>query len=286
MNPRLVALVLCCLVWVAAPAGAVRANDAAPVSVTGSREDRDSVAIVAEQPGSSGRSSAGSALSSVEPLKERVTVRPSCSVTAAAPGATRFVDNCVPDKCANGQDQYLRIVEDIQKGGSSVSLFCGESKADLGVLAVQEFYRAPVKVSAPAVSPSAATFAHFPNIFWSDVKTYEQPTGITVAKVAIKFIPVKYVWDFGDTETMTTTEPGKPYDPALIDRLEDIEKNYATTHRYRKTGLFGIKLTVTFNGQYSVNGGNWQPIAGSLQSTSPAHDLTVKQARGQFITTE
>jgi len=222
-------------------------------------------------------------LVSAEPPKERVTVRPSCSVTAAAPNATRFVDNCVPDKCANGQDQYIRIVEDLQKGGSTVSLFCGAPKTDPGVLAVQEFYRAPVKVSVPTVAPQTTTFANFPNIFWSDVQAYEEPTGITVANVRLKFVPVSYRWSFGDGETKTTTDPGKPHDPELTKVIQDIEKNYDHTHRYAQTGTFDLKLTVIFNGQYSVNGGGWTDITGSVQATSPAHPLTVKQALGQLI---
>ena len=262
MNRRVMVLALCCLGWIVVPAGAGYAADPTPpVSVTGSTQGSDSFRTEAKRPGSSGSASTGRA-ASVEPPKERVTVRPSCSVTAAAPGATRFVDNCVPDKCANGQDQYLRIVEDLRKGGSAVSLFCGAPKADPGVLAVQEFYRSSARVSAPLTAPATTTLANFPNIYWSDVAPYEQSTSITVANVRLKLIPARYVWDFGDSETTTTTDPGTPYDPQLATTTQDALKNYTHVHRYTHLGTFDLKLTVIFNGQYSVNGGGWTDITG------------------------
>ncbi|MGI8648682.1 MAG: hypothetical protein ACR2JX_10725 [Mycobacteriales bacterium] len=221
---------------------------------------------------------------STEPPQKQVTVRPTCTVNNTDPNAARYISNCVPDTCANGQNQYIQITKDLQKNSDSLNIICGAPKADPGVLAVAEFYRSPGRVSAPLTAPATTTLANFPSIFWSDTVAYEQPTTITVANVRLKLIPARYVWDFGDgSETVTTTDPGKPYDPQLVTTIQDAQKNYTHLHRYTHLGTFDLKLTVIFNGQYSVNAGPWTDITGSIQATSPAHSLTVKQARGQLI---
>ncbi|MGI8648660.1 MAG: hypothetical protein DLM55_10840 [Acidimicrobiales bacterium] len=274
------------IVFFLVPPELVQANQGSTdAQIAGKEGARDSVVTEAQlkKPGSNSPD-IGPFVPVVPPKK--VSIVPSCDIGNQAFNNAKPGASCANVQCGNGKDQYIKITTDTKDNSTETAILCGLPDNNIEAQVIKEFYTNTVTVSAPAVSPSAATFANFPNIFWSDVKAYEQPTGITVAKVAIKFIPVKYLWDFGDAETMTTTEPGKPYNPALIDRLEDIEKNYTIIHRYHKTGVFGIKLTVTFNGEYSVNDGSWQPIAGSLQSTSVTHDLTVKQARGQFITTE
>ncbi len=283
MNRRLIAMGLCCLLWVVTPVGAVRANDAPPVGVTGSIEGRTTMHIDAKRPGVPGHASSGRVAAPDEPPRERVTVRPTCTVNNNDPNAARYISNCVPDKCVNGKDQYIQITDDLQKGRSSLDILCGIRKNDPGVLAVSEFYRASPRVSVPLTAPATTTLANFPNIFWSDVAPYEQPTSITVANVRLRLVPARYVWDFGDSETMITTDAGKPYDPQLVKTTQDALKNYTHLHRYTHLGTFDLKLTIVFNGQYSINGGAWTDITGSVQATSPTHPLTVKQARGQLI---
>ncbi|MGH9644598.1 MAG: hypothetical protein ACRD3Q_19515 [Terriglobales bacterium] len=211
---------------------------------------------------------------------KKVTLRPSCSYLDVGPDG-KTVNHCEMRKCANGKDQYLRVTE--QGGATDLQLVCGLSDSDPGSLAVDEFYKTRAKVSRPNIAPNTTTLANFPNIFWSDVKSYEAPTDITVANVRLKLLPVKYVWSFGDGETMTLTDPGKAYDPNLIKVTQDADKYYKNIHRYASLGTFNVTLTVVFDGQYSVDGGDWTDIAGSVQATSPPHSLVVKEARGELV---
>jgi len=62
-----------------------------------------------------------------------------------------------------------------------------------------------------------------------------------------------------------------------------VEEQYPVTHRYTDTGDFTTTVTIVIGGQFSVNGGGWQPIAGSLSATSPGSPLNVAEARGELI---
>jgi hypothetical protein len=278
-------IVLCFLVAILLilpmPESATADDDLSGASVTGTTDGRSSVKTKARLPETSTRSSGGGQPASGPPPK-KITVRPSCAFAEAGADG-KIAENCQMQQCANGKDQYIQVTEEGNQGVTGAEILCGLPESDPGSLAIDEFYKSTVKISLPSAAPPAVTLAQFPNIFWSDVKTYEEPTGITVADVRLKFLPVKYVWNFGDGKSMTTTGPGKPYDPALAKTTQDAEKNYKNIHRYGMTGTFNVTVTVVFNGQYSVNGGDWIDIAGSVQATSPSRPLTVYQARAELV---
>ncbi len=207
-----------------------------------------------------------------------VKTRPTCGDKATAEGG-----DCPPRPCGNGDREYLQIKETRAGEFRDYKVICGLPDSTPQSLAIKEFYSTQVKVSPPRIAPETTTLANFSNIYWSDVTTYEQATGIHAANVRLKFVPVSYRWNFGDGKSVTTSDPGKPWDPELTKTMSDAEKNYTNTHRYANTGTFDTTLTVIFNGQYSVNGGPWADIAGSIQATSPPHPLLVKEARGELI---
>ncbi len=280
MKTKAMACLVFMILSILAMTGISFAKDApSDADISGSSNGADSLRTEAHVPGEPERASLPSG--PVEPPRERVTVRPSCAYTDAAGGD--IVENCQNSQCADGENEYIQVTEDLQQGGTELEVLCGLPEDDPGSLAIDEFHTSAVEVSWPTIAPRTTTLANFPNIFWSDVRTYEEGTGITVADVRLKFIPVLYRWDFGDGETMTLTEPGKPYDPELVKVTQDADRYYKNIHRYTKLGTFDVTLNVVFNGQYSVNGGDWVDIAGSVQATSPPHQLTVREARGELI---
>ncbi len=210
------------------------------------------------------------------------SISPSCDVEGTAGGVLCGVS------CAEGQIEYVVITRRIESPGAppkvTEDLECGLPDQSIQSLAVQEFYQTQVKIPSPEMHPpDQRTLVNLPNVLWSDFTGYEHDTDIQNADVRLKFTPVKYTWNFSDDKSLTTTEPGKPYDPDLTDRVDQVEDQYPVTHRFTDTGKATISLTVVINGQYSVNGGTWQPITGSLQATSPNVAITVYEARGQLI---
>ena len=215
------------------------------------------------------------------------------------PRVTRSVSpNCVTEglvsgvlcgvPCEQGQIQYVVTTQRVEAEGAvpqvTEDVECGLPDQSVESLAIAEFYQTQVKVPAPGMHPpDGRTLVNFPNVLATSFTGYEQNTDITAAKVRLKFTPIKYVWNFSEGKPLTTTNPGKPYDPELTDRLDQIEDQYPITHRFTDTGNATISLTVIINGQFSVNGGAWQPITGSIQATSPNVNITIYEARGELI---
>jgi hypothetical protein len=73
--------------------------------------------------------------------------------------------------------------------------------------------------------------------------------------VVIRVEPVGYSWSYGDGHVFgPVADAGGP-----VPR-ERLGEQTATSHVYKETGDFGIILTTTFRGYYSVNGGQEIPI--------------------------
>lgn len=88
----------------------------------------------------------------------------------------------------------------------------------------------------------------------SDVQTFD--VEMLGQAVQVRATPVKYVWDFGDGTVLTTSFPGRPYPERDV------------SMRYAYQGWYEVSLVTQFSGEYSVNGGAWQPIAGTIEVAS------------------
>lgn len=93
-------------------------------------------------------------------------------------------------------------------------------------------------------------------IAWAESREQTFDVVMLGQAVKVRATPVKYVWDFGDGTVLTTTFPGREY-PA-----RDVSMRYA----YQ--GWYEVSLVTQFSGEYSVNGGPWQPIAGNIEVAS------------------
>lgn len=97
-------------------------------------------------------------------------------------------------------------------------------------------------------------------------------TTVLGAGVAVRATPVAYTWDFGDGTVLgPTTDPGAPY-PAL-----------GTTHTYERGGDVTVTLTTTYAGEFSVQGGAFQAVAGTADVASPPVPLAVLTGSGALV---
>lgn len=98
-------------------------------------------------------------------------------------------------------------------------------------------------------------------------------------------IHVEHVdWDYGDGTTDASSTPGKVYDH-VHDRCHTPMCPEYLGHVYRASGAFTAKAAVTWNGQYSVDGGRWQDIPGTVTpSQGPATlPVSVIEARSVLV---
>jgi hypothetical protein len=85
-------------------------------------------------------------------------------------------------------------------------------------------------------------------------------------RVDLRITPSRFGWVFGDGEGVATTTAGAPF-PDL-----DI------THGYRRAGRVGPRVDTTYAAMFSVNGGPWRDVAGTVTIPGEPVDLEVVTA--------
>jgi hypothetical protein len=107
-------------------------------------------------------------------------------------------------------------------------------------------------------------------------------TLLGVYRVALRIHLDHVRWDYGDSTTTTTQTPGKVYDH-VHDRCHTALCPDYLGHVYTAAGTFSARATITWTGQYSVNGGAWQDVPGTVTVVAPLMPVTVIEARSVLV---
>jgi hypothetical protein len=101
----------------------------------------------------------------------------------------------------------------------------------------------------------------------------EQAFDVTILgqPVTIFAIPVEYTWHHGDGTTQTTDGPGAPYPSKDV------------THAYESTGSATPRVDVQYRAEFSIAGGERQPIPGLATVTGEGETIEIYQARSQLV---
>lgn len=140
-----------------------------------------------------------------------------------------------------------------------------------------EFRSFPIAASETVSQPEGFSLrngnAHMyaiPNPQTFDVDIYDEP-------VKIRATPQAYSWDYGDGQTKRTQNPGKPMPAHTFDQPTD------TSHVYKETGDFQIRLSTSYRGEYSVDGGPWRPIPGTANVPSEPMPMSVWRTKKLLV---
>jgi hypothetical protein len=121
-------------------------------------------------------------------------------------------------------------------------------------------------------------------VLWAATTTDRRLPAVTVLgqRIQLRIHFDHADWDFGDGNTDTTTDPGKPYDPTGDPcRTAQCPDYYG--HTYTRTGTMTITLDVTWHAQYSLDGTTWTDIAAPITGPVSSHVLALKEARGILV---
>lgn len=140
------------------------------------------------------------------------------------------------------------------------------------VLTQAEFAALPVAPLTAHVGPPGGWLpVNMDLVLYAESSTQELNTTLLGTPVAVRAIPTSYTWDLGDGTTITTTKPGAPFPSTDV------------AHRYRYEGWYDVTLTTTFAGQYSVAGGPWQTIDGTIDVTSAPVAIFSKSLESRLV---
>jgi len=120
--------------------------------------------------------------------------------------------------------------------------------------------------------PHGRTLVNFDtNVFTTNTRPTTRVVTLLGQRVTIEATPTQYVWHFGDTEQLTTSDPGAPYPDLRI------------THRYLRVGNVRPSVDTTYAGRYRVGDGAWQTIPDTLTVPGVAVDLEVLSATPHLV---
>jgi hypothetical protein len=126
-------------------------------------------------------------------------------------------------------------------------------------------------------------------IFWVNSAADQSLGPVTLLghQVGLRIHATATAWAFGDGITDTSAGLGRPYTAA--DGCGDAICAGYFGHTYASTGAMTISATVTWAGEFSVDGGPWRgianPASGANTVDGPAatRPIAVIQARGVLV---
>ncbi|MGO1532424.1 MAG: PKD domain-containing protein [Micrococcaceae bacterium] len=140
---------------------------------------------------------------------------------------------------------------------------------------LSDFKSMPIKPLQANAGPADGWLpVNMTNVLHTDPAIQELSTELLDTPVAIRAIPTSFHWDLGDGNTITTTNPGKPYPSETVSAA------------YTQEGWYDITLTTTFSGQFSVNGGEWQDIDGTIEIASDPVPIYSKSLESKLVNSD
>jgi hypothetical protein len=149
----------------------------------------------------------------------------------------------------------------------------GPSLAAIVAQVESDFIRKRPATPVVQVSPATGILVTLNNGFSAGGAAPVQlpPDTVLGLPVVITATPVRWLWDFGDGTTLTTTTPGAPGTTQV-------------SHAWQVTGDRPVRVTVEWSGTFTLGGftGTF-PITGVARVTSAPTVVTVHEARTQLV---
>ncbi|MDN4611170.1 PKD domain-containing protein [Arthrobacter burdickii] len=145
------------------------------------------------------------------------------------------------------------------------------------VITLAEFQKQPVLASVIISQPSNFGLRNAHSNIYAEAREQEFTFEFQDATIVLKARPVAYQWNYGDGTSATTTTPGGPVQGDAFDT------ETPTSHQYAQTGDFNLTLTTFFAGDYSVDGGPFQPVAGEAAVVSVPHLMSIWRTQGHNV---
>lgn len=127
----------------------------------------------------------------------------------------------------------------------------------------------PIKASKVGSQPGRHTLKGSETNIYAEPADQSFSIEIVGKKVDIRVKPTEYRWNYGDGTSLVTAVPGGPVPEARWG------EETVTSHVFNATGDVSVGLTTVFTGEFSVDGGPFQPIAGNAPVPSTPKALSI-----------
>lgn len=185
--------------------------------------------------------------------------------------------------CSDGKDGRLMRVEIASVIDRPIiwrdtgRLMCQYSNAPMKVVkeappefTPADFRRLPIAAAENWIQPRPNTLRGANTNIYADAQSQVFTPTVGRHHFDVHAKPVAYAWTYGDGAGLgPVLDPGNPLPK------ERWGEKTATSHVYMETGDFPVGLTTYFDGEYSVDGGPWIPIAGQAQVASTPVSISV-----------
>ncbi|WP_159618314.1 PKD domain-containing protein [Arthrobacter zhaoguopingii] len=153
----------------------------------------------------------------------------------------------------------------------------GEPAAEPIVITIAEFQSQPIAPSVVFSQPLNFGLKNAHSNVYAEAQEQEFTFDFRNAQIRLRAWPVSYRWDYGDGTSTTTTVPGEPAEG------DAFNTETPTSHQYLDTGDYNVTLTTFFSGDYSVDGGPFQPIAGQAEVPSAPHLMSIWRTEAHSV---
>lgn len=136
----------------------------------------------------------------------------------------------------------------------------------------KDFAKLPVKAATAHAGPEQGWLpANMDLVLYADSEPQVLETELLDTPVRIRATPVEYRWDLGDGNVIVTDDPGEPWP----------SKDVSATYAYE--GWYDVTLKTTYEGQFSVDGGEWQDIDGTVEIASDPQEVYSKSLESRLV---
>ena len=133
--------------------------------------------------------------------------------------------------------------------------------------------RTPVQ----SMEPAGWGIVGVPLNFMSGARTHVVSGTLLGRPASVRFIPIRYRRDFGDSTSMSTRDPGDTWAARGLIPWSST----GTSHAYASAGFFGVTLVVDYVADYRFSTQAWTRLAGTVSAR--ANPLSVRIARASTV---
>ena len=148
------------------------------------------------------------------------------------------------------------------------------AQPSLPSLVLRAFQRVPLPVSELSIQPpKGKTLVGLETIFSTEAAPFTKTLTLLSRQVQLRIRPASFVWHHGDGTTQQTDWAGKAWDH------DSPDIDGYLTHVFEHAGTVRPSVEVTWEADYRVGTGAWQPVNGTVTRQGPATRLRIVEGQ-------